>query len=173
MGGQQRSGGRGSRWRALLLVSLAQATAAAAIPSAAVAQTEAEVRTYQHRLQQLFQRLDQDGDQRLERDEVKGQPYLERHFERLDGQKRGYLSPADLRPTGSDTGSSGGRERARRFFIRADRNSDGQLDRLEAEAYPWLLRRFDEADRNGDGKLSREELRQLRRGGSTSPPQPR
>jgi hypothetical protein len=94
---------------------------------------------------------------------VEGQPYLQRHFERLDQQKRGYLTPADLRPP---AGATAGQERARQFFKRADRNGDGQLDKQEAEPYPWLQRRFSEADRNGDGKLSGEELRQLRSAGN-------
>ena len=131
----------------------------------AQAQSQAELQSYQQRLQRLFQRLDQNGDQRLERSEVMGQPYLERHFDRLDQQQRGYLTPADLRPP---TAGSGG-ERARRFFHEADRNGDGVISRQEAEPYPWLQRRFNDADRNGDGNLSREELRQLRGKSSSSP----
>jgi len=120
------------------------------------AQSPAELQGYQQRLQQLFQRLDQNGDQRLERQEVNGQPYLQRHFERLDQQQRGYLTPADLRPAADS-------ERARRLFSQADRTGDGRINREEAEGYPWLQRRFGEADRNNDGTVSRDELRQLRR----------
>ena len=127
----------------------------------AQAQSPAELQGYQQRLQQLFRRLDQNGDQRLDRREVEGHPYLERHFTRLDQQQRGYLSPTDLRgPEGGGTANGG--ERARRFFSQADRNRDGQLSRQEAEPYPWLQRRFQEVDRNGDGVVSREELRQVR-----------
>ena len=131
----------------------------------ALAQSQAELQSYQQRLQQLFQRLDQNGDQRLERSEVVGHPYLERHFDRLDQQQRGYLTPADLRPPAA--GGSG--ERARRFFHEADRNGDGVISRQEAEPYPWLQRRFNDADRNGDGNVSRDELRQLRGNASPSP----
>lgn len=147
----------------------AQAVAVIAGFGIAHAQTQPELRNYQQRLQQLFLRLDQNGDQRLERGEVEGQPYLQRHFERLDQQKRGYLTPADLRPP---AGATAGQERARQFFKRADRNGDGQLDKQEAEPYPWLQRRFSEADRNGDGKLSGEELRQLRTSGNGGASQP-
>jgi len=153
---------RAASTRTVLWLCAAQATAVFAAVGLAHAQTQPEVRSYQQRLQHLFQRLDQNGDQRLERGEVEGQPYLQRHFERLDQQKRGYLTPADLRPP---AGAAAGQERARQFFSRADRNGDGQLDRQEAEPYPWLQRRFNEADRNGDDKVSGEELRQLRRGG--------
>lgn len=129
----------------------------------AQAQSPAELQGYQQRLQQLFQRLDQNGDQRLERHEVNGQPYLQRHFERLDQQQRGYLTPADLRPAADSA-------RARQFFSRADRNGDGVITREEAEDSPWLQRRFGEADRNNDGSVSRDELRQLRRNSPAAAP---
>jgi Ca2+-binding EF-hand superfamily protein len=133
-----------------------------------LAQSQAEMHGYQQRLQQLFQRLDQNDDQRLERREVNGQPYLERHFERLDRQQRGYLTPADLRAPATDT--VGGGERARRFLREADRNGDGEISRQEAERYPWLHRRFNDTDRNSNGALSRDELRQVRGSGSGSQP---
>lgn len=123
------------------------------------AQSTAELRGYQQRLLLLFERLDQNGDRRLERWEVQGKAYLERHFERLDQQRRGYLTPRDLL---QDRGR-GQAERMRRFLERADSNGNGQLDRREAEAYPWLQRRFNEADRDGDGQLNRQELQRLRR----------
>ena len=132
----------------------------------AQAQSQSELQSYQQRLQHLFQRLDQNGDQRLDRSEVNGQPYLQRHFERLDRQQRGYLTPADLRPP---TAGAGGGERTRRFIREADRNGDGTISRQEAEPYPWLQRRFNEADRNADGNLNRGELRQLRSNSNPSP----
>ena len=131
----------------------------------ALAQSQSELQSYQQRLQQLFQRLDQNRDQRLERSEVMGHPYLERHFDRLDQHQRGYLTPADLHPPAA----SGRGERARRFFQKADRNGDGVISSQEAEPYPWLLRRLNDADRNGDGNLSRDELRPLRGNASLSP----
>ena len=144
--------------------SLSTATALAAwllVAAPAPAQTPAAAQGYQQRLQQLFQRLDQNNDQRLDRREVQGQPYLQRHFERLDQQQRGYLTPTDLRAPAA--GTAGGAERARRFVRQADRNGDGVLSRQEAEPYPWLQRRFNDGDRNGDGTLNQAELNQLRR----------
>jgi Ca2+-binding EF-hand superfamily protein len=125
-------------------------------PGVGRAQTAAEQQSYQQRLQQLFQRLDRNGDQRLQRQEVEGHTYLERHFERLDSQRRGYLSPEDLRPTQAQRG-----ERAARFFSEADRNGDGRIDRREAEGYSWLRQHFSSADRNGDGSVDRQELHGL------------
>jgi Ca2+-binding EF-hand superfamily protein len=104
----------------------------------------------------LFERLDRNNDQRLQRQEVQGQPYLERHFERLDSRQRGYLGPDDLTPAQATRG-----ERAKRFFEQADRNGDGGIDRREAEAFSWLQRHFGQADRNGDGRVDRQELQSL------------
>lgn len=170
MAGQRINSGKGATAMALLLLGAAQAAGIDGGTAAVKAQTQLEVKTYQQRLQRLFQRLDRDGDQRLERSEVEGHPYLERHFERLDQQKRGYLSPADLRPP---AGAAGANARAQRFLTRADRNGDNQLDRQEAEPFPWLQRLFDEIDRNDDGRISGDELRQLRGNGGSSRPDAR
>ena len=137
------------------------------LSSAAWAQTAAEQQTYQQRMRLLFERLDRNNDQRLQRQEVQGQPYLERHFDRLDSRKRGYLGPEDLTPTQTS--------RAKRFFDQADRNGDGTIDRREAEAYSWLQRHFGQADRNGDGRVDRQELQGLgeqRRRQLSAPSQP-
>jgi hypothetical protein len=137
------------------------------LSSAAWAQTTAEQQSYQQRMRLLFERLDRNNDQRLQRQEVQGQPYLERHFERLDSRKRGYLGPDDLTPTQTS--------RAKRFFEQADRNGDGGIDRREAEAYSWLQRHFGQADRNGDGRVDRQELQGLgeqRRRQLSAPTQP-
>lgn len=56
-----------------------------------------EVQDYQQRLGQLFRQLDRNGDGRLERDEVRANAYLQRHFDRLDRGAKGYLVPSDLR----------------------------------------------------------------------------
>ena len=140
------------------------------LSSAAQAQTAAEQQTYQQRMRLLFERLDRNNDQRLQRQEVQGQPYLERHFDRLDSRKRGYLGPDDLTPAQATRG-----ERAKRFFEQADRKGDGSIDRREAEVYSWLQRHFGQADRNGDGRVDRQELQGLgeqRRRQLSAPAQP-
>ena len=147
-------------WAAAIAAMVLLGAAVQLTMPAAQAQSRAELQGYQQRLEQLFERLDQNGDQRLQRSEVEGQPYLQKHFSRLDQQQRGYLRPEDLRtpPPGNASGS----DRAQRFLQRADHNGDGVLDRQEAAGYPWLQRRFREVDRNGDGAISAEELRRWR-----------
>ena len=127
-----------------------------AFPLGLQAQTPQEIKAYERRLQQLFEQLDRDGNRRLERQEVQGQPYLERHFERLDQQRRGYLAPADLKPSRQQPPP-----RAERVLRKADQNGDGRIDRQEAQGYPWLRKHFDVIDRNGDGSLDRQELNTL------------
>ena len=123
--------------------------------AAAQAQTPQELKAYEQRLQQLFEQLDRNGNQRLERQEVQGHPYLERHFERLDQRQRGFLAPADLKP-----GRPSPEERSERFLRKADQNRDGRVDRQEAQRFPWLQRQFNAVDRNGDGSVERSELQE-------------
>jgi Ca2+-binding EF-hand superfamily protein len=97
-----------------------------AFPLGLQAQTPQELKAYERRLQQLFEQLDRDGNRRLERQEVQGQPYLQRHFDRLDQNRRGYLTPADLKPSNKVPPP-----RAERVLRKADQNGDGSLDRGE------------------------------------------
>jgi len=56
-----------------------------------------ELQQFQQRMGQLFRQLDRNGDGRLDRDEVRANAYLQRHFDRLDRGGKGYLVPGDLR----------------------------------------------------------------------------
>lgn len=129
------------------------------LPEAGQSQEASQLERYQRRLGDWFQQLDRNRDGRLTRDEVRGHPFLEMQFERLDRTRRGYLLPGDLAPARLHFLG----ERLRRRFQEADRNRDGRLTPAEAEAMPWLLRQFNEADRDGDGTVTLEELWQLRR----------
>ncbi len=154
--------GSGRRWSLGLLrgAGLALLLAGAnPTPLAARAQSAEELRQYQGRLQKLYRRLDRNGDGRLDRGEVEGHPYQERHFERLGGGNRGYLDPDQLLPRSTEAMG----QRLREFFSRADRNGNGRIDRAEAAAYAWMQRRFTEVDANGDGGVSWEELGRQRR----------
>jgi Ca2+-binding EF-hand superfamily protein len=129
------------------------------LPLVALGQDSSQLERYQRRLEEWFQQLDRNRDGRLTRDEVRGHPYLEMNFERLDRKGRGQLLPADLAPARLHFLG----ERLRRKFQEADRSGDGRLTPTEAEAIPWLFRRWREADLDGDGRVTLEEFWQLRR----------
>ncbi|QPN60496.1 hypothetical protein H8F24_03390 [Synechococcus sp. CBW1002] len=161
--------GRRQRRLAALMVGTAVALAAAVAPSPLllpgpaqareVAQQQRDLETYRQRLQELFRRLDRNGDQRLERSEVRGHAYIEKHFERLDRSGRGHLTPADFVPHRAAWQG----ERLRAMFLRADHNRNGRIERGEAKDLRWLQENFSQADRNGDGGVSLQELGELRR----------
>ena len=120
------------------------------------------MRDYNKRMEVLFQRLDNNGDGRLVRQELKGQPALKRRLERQG--KRQYLLLKDLR---GEPGQLRGQRLARRFKL-ADANGDLRLTRAESKAMPWVARHFDALDRNRDGSLSLKELLALQRALSPS-----
>ena len=161
--------GRRQRRLAALMVGTAVALATAVAPSPLlltgpaqameVAQQQRDLETYRQRLQELFRRLDRNGDQRLDRSEVRGHAYIEKHFERLDRNGRGQLSPADFVPQSAALQG----ERLRMMFLRADQNGNGRIERGEAKGLRWLQENFSQADRNGDGGVSLQELGELRR----------
>jgi hypothetical protein len=71
----------------------------AAVPALALP-PEPQAREQEHhqlRMERLLQRLDRNGDGRVDRQEASVNRYLERHFDRLDDDGKGYLVPADLR----------------------------------------------------------------------------
>ncbi len=81
-----------------VLVGALTAMAPAITPAAGLPAVRAnELELYQQRMGQLFQQLDRNGDGRLDRQEAQRNPYLQRHFDRLDRGGKGYLVPADLR----------------------------------------------------------------------------
>ena len=43
-------------------------------------------------------------------------------------------------------------------FAKADTNSDGKLDMVEAEGVPGLVARFKQVDADGDGMISKAEF---------------
>lgn len=82
--------------RALPLVLAAALLLGGVATGAAPAHADDELIRFRLRLEKLFRRLDLDGDGRLDRQEAHANPYLRRHFERLDRGGKGYLLPEDL-----------------------------------------------------------------------------
>jgi len=127
------------------------------IPSVAAEAAPDGVKAYGRRMEALFVRMDVNRDGRLELEEVRGQPYLERRVLRQDS--RGFLLLEDLRgPAASPSG-----QRLQKRFREADLNRDGRLDRREVRRLPWLARNFDSLDLNNDGGLTLRELWMLQR----------
>jgi len=85
------------RQRALLLSLIPSVLAGVVSLTIQPIWADADLDQYQQRLGQLFRQLDRNADGRLERDEVRANAYLWRHFDRLDRGSKGYLTPRDLR----------------------------------------------------------------------------
>jgi EF hand domain-containing protein len=110
-----------------------------------------------------FARADTDRNGVLSGAEVdRGLPGIAPHFNEVDRNRDGSLSPEELRAwSGSRKGekrkSEGG---FAEHFRRADANGDGALTRAEVDtALPRLGAKFDRVDANHDGKLTQDELR--------------
>ena len=123
------------------------------------------MRDYSQRMEALFQRLDADGNGRLDRQEVKGEKALKRRLRRQGN--RPYLLLKDLR---GEPGQLRAQRLVRRFKL-ADANRDRLLSQPESSAMPWVARHFAILDRNRDGQLSLQELLSLQ--SSLAPPQRR
>lgn len=110
-----------------------------------------------------FARADTDRNGVLSRAEVdRGLPGIAPHFNEVDRNRDGSLSPEELRGwSGSRTGETRKSEGGfAEHFRRADTNGDGALTRAEADkALPRLGTKFDRIDANHDGKLTQDELR--------------
>lgn len=84
------------RFRALPLLLSTALLFGAVTGGAGPARADDEVVRYRLRLEKLFRRLDLNSDGRLDRQEVRSNPYLQRHFDRLDRGGKGYLVPEDF-----------------------------------------------------------------------------
>jgi EF hand len=97
-------------------------------------------------------RPDTDGDKRISREEAAKYPHLAKDFDKLDTNKDGYLSGAEMQ-------AAKGKHAGKRFDD-IDTDKDGYLSRAEVESRaPMMKDRFDALDTNRDGKLSKEELK--------------
>ena len=121
------------------------------------------------KLAQRFRRADADGNGMLSRAEAEtAAPRLAKHFDAIDVNRDGQISPEEIRAfrragrkagrRGGSTGRPGAKFEA--YFTRADVDGDGTLSRAEAErGMPRIARKFGRIDRDGDGRLTLEEIR--------------
>jgi Ca2+-binding EF-hand superfamily protein len=99
----------------------------------------------------------------LSRAEVKtGLPRLATHFDEVDSNRDGQLSPDELRAwvqsrISRRSADGGG---LAEYFRRADSDRDGSLSREEAaKNLPRIAAKFDRIDNDRDARLTQEELR--------------
>jgi len=112
---------------------------------------------------QLFQRIDANGDRKLEFSEI--QAMRAQMFDRMDVNRNGVLDPGEVQAAMERVQSKRDVQTARFADLQAeakrmDRNGDGKISREEFTAA--IPDRLLQADINGDGALSIAEMRALR-----------
>ena len=95
----------------------------------------------------LFKRLDQNGNARIE--QAEWQTFQQSRFDRLDANHNGTLTGAEMEQQG---GASGGGGR----LARLDSNGDGAISKQEFVS--GQLQMMQRIDKNQDGALSKEEF---------------
>ncbi len=100
------------------------------------------------------ERIDKDGNKAITREEAKGHPRLEKHFDAMDTNKDGKLSIEERKAFHAN-------KRAE-HVKKIDTHGHGLISREEAKGHPRLEKHFDATDTNKDGKLSREEMQAAR-----------
>ena len=128
---------------------------------------------FKERTQEQFRTADKDGDGALSKAEAEASmPRMAKHFDAIDANKDGKITPDELRAHGEKRQMQGQQHGAghhdrqaskRRFaerFKQADADGDGTLSRAEAEkSMPRIAKHFDEIDSNHDGKITQEEIK--------------
>lgn len=136
-----------------LLTALGLATAAAA--TLAIAANPASGHSFLDRLHAA----DKNGDGMISRDEAAAMPWLAKHFDAIDANHDGQITPDELKAFHRVHA----RSRMAEHWKRIDTNGDGRISREEAQANaPRLAAHFDQVDANGDGFITPEELRAAR-----------
>lgn len=112
-------------------------------------------------MKQHFQRLDQDGNGTLSREEAKAHPRMANDFDAIDANKDGQVSDAEYRDHAKARWEQH-REKAqtqmKARLEKADANHDGVLSREEANASPRLAKHFDEIDADKNSQVSTQEI---------------
>lgn len=110
---------------------------------------------------QHFQRLDQDGNGAISREEAKTHPRMEKGFEAMDANQDGQVTEAEYRDY-AKARMEQHREKAKTEmkarWDKADANGDGALSREEAKSTPPIAKHFDEMDTDKNGQVSTQEI---------------
>lgn len=106
--------------------------------------------------ERFFSTLDANEDGKLQRDELP--EALAGHFDRLDSDGDGAISPEEMKRMKPDREAI--RARLQERMKAMDANGDGLIQ--ESEAPEPMQAHFDKIDANGDGALGSEELKNFR-----------
>jgi len=139
---------------------------AAALASAAVISIAAPEGAGGPRHGAMMERIkaaDTDGNGLISRDEAKALPMIAKHFDEIDTNHDGQLSPDELRAFHQKMSAQHEQMREQRFaehFRKLDTDGDGRVSLAEAQANaPRLAERFQQIDTNGDGFITPDELK--------------
>ena len=110
-----------------------------------------------------FAAVDTNHDGVISREEAAAAPELSAHFDEVDADRDGRVTPAELKAYAkTHRNGSGGKTKG---FESLDTNHDGVITREEAAAAPKMLKRFDVADTDHDGRVTMEEARAFKGAG--------
>jgi Ca2+-binding EF-hand superfamily protein len=139
---------------------------AAALASAAINAVAAPEGAGGHRHGAMLERIkaaDTNGDGLISKEEAKALPMIAKHFDEIDTDGNGQLSPDELRAFHEKMRAQHEQMQAQRFaehFRKIDTDGDGRISLAEAQANaPRLAEHFGQIDANGDGFITPEEMK--------------
>ena len=143
----------------IVLIALALSASAAVL---AQQSSPAGERPMHHDMMERLKAADTDKDGFISKAEAeKSLPFLAKHFDQIDTNKDGKISPDELKAMAEKMHHRG--PGARGPFAGADANHDHVITRDEIlQRNQKVLQDFDAADTNQDGKLSRDEMKAWR-----------
>lgn len=104
-----------------------------------------------------FKQADTNGDGMLNKAEAAALPRIAEHFDEIDADHNGQITPEELRAFHEKRRAAHGKDRAE-HWKKLDTDGDGRISREEAKAAPRLLEHFDAIDTNKDGYITAEEM---------------